>query len=121
MSTTKSTEASKRRSPGGIGITRRGDKYEATYSIPRSQLPEGSPRKRITAWGDSEASAISALMRKRQLSTSTPPPPELLNSEQEGEMDRRLGSDGVLAEGEYYKHPTRRKTPTLSEWVEEWM
>ena len=59
-------------------------------------------------------------MKKRQLSTSTPPPPEEPNAEQEGEMDRRLGADGVLEKGEYYKHPTRQKTPTLNEWVEEW-
>ena len=114
MSTKKSAEKEKRRSPGGIGITRRAGKFEATYSIPRSELPEGSPRKRITAWGDSEASAIAALMKKRQLSTSTPPPPEEPNAEQEGEMDRRLGADGVLEKGEYYKHPTRQKTPTLN-------
>ena len=120
MSATKSKNEAKRRSPGGIGITKRGDKFEATYNIPKEQLPEGSPRKRITAWGESEISAIAALMKKRQLSTTTPPPPEEPNAEQEGEMDRRLGSDGVLAEGEYYKHPTRQKTPTLAEWVEEW-
>jgi|GEM_PF-2139834 len=120
MSATTSKNEAKRRAPGGIGITMRGEKFEATYNIPKEQLPEGSPRKRITAWGDNEASAIAALMKKKQLSTTTPPPPEELNAEQEGEMERRLGSDGVLAKGEYFKHPTREKTPTLSEWVEEW-
>ena len=120
MSATTSKNEAKRRAPGGIGITMRGEKFEATYNIPKDQLPVGAPRKRITAWGESEASAISALMKKRQLSTTTPLPAEELNEEQEGEMDRRLGSDGVLAEGEYYEHPTRQKTPTLNEWVEEW-
>ena len=54
----------KRRAPGGISITRRGEKYEATYNIPKNQLPEGSTRKRITAWGDSEANATAALIPK---------------------------------------------------------
>lgn len=44
MSTRESQHDVKRRSPGGIGITHRGDKYEATYSIPKSHslraLPE---------------------------------------------------------------------------------
>jgi hypothetical protein len=120
MSAKDSENEAKRRSPGGIGITRRGDKYEATYNIPKDQLPPGSARKRITAWGESESSAIAALMKKRQSSTDTPPLPEQLSEQQEEEMRRRLGSDGVLEEGEYFKHPTRGKTPTLGEWLEEW-
>jgi len=120
MSASESSETSKRRPSGGIGITRRGDKYEATYNVPKDQLPPGSARKRITAWGESESSAISALMKKRQSSSQTPPPPEQLSEQQEEEMRKRLGADGVLEEGEYFEHPTYGKTPTLAEWVEEW-
>ena len=113
MSTTKSKEASKRRSPGGIGITKRGDKYEATYNIPKSQLPAGSPRKRITVQGDSEAAATASLLEKLQA-------PTLLSKKQEHEMRRRLGRDGILEASDYQEPNTNEKGPTLAEWVEEW-
>ena len=120
MSTKKSQEETKRRSPGGIGITKRGDKYEATYSIPKSQLPLGSPRKRITAQGDSERSATSALIEKLQTSSFAPEAPTLLTPEQEQELQRKLGHDGILAKGEYQEPPRGDSSPTLAEWVEEW-
>jgi integrase len=113
MTTTKSKETSKRRSPGGIGITKRGDKYEATYNIPKSQLPSGSPRKRITVQGETEAAATAALLEKLQA-------PALLSKKQEEEMRKRLGSDGILREGEYQKSDQSHKGPTLAQWVEEW-
>lgn len=53
-----------RRIRGGIGITKRGNKYEATYNIPKNELPEGSPRVRITAQGDSEREAQRKLLAK---------------------------------------------------------
>jgi hypothetical protein len=49
---------------GGIGFTRRGDKIEATYNVPASQLPEGSKRKRITAQGDTQMEAQQRLLTK---------------------------------------------------------
>lgn len=49
---------------GGIGFTRRGDKIEATYNVPASQLPEGSKRKRITAQGDTKMEAQQRLLTK---------------------------------------------------------
>jgi len=61
--------ADERRIRGGIGITKRGKKYEATYNIPKAELPEGSPRVRITAQGDSEREAqrkLLAKIRKRE-------------------------------------------------------
>lgn len=120
MKTAKSKEASKRRSPGGIGITQRGDKYEATYNIPKNQLPAGSPRKRITAQGDSERAATFALIEKLQLSAFTPQAPTEFNTAQEEAMRKRFGADGVLEKGEY-QQPTRGdRGPTLAEWVEEW-
>lgn len=117
MSTVKSKEKSngkeKRRSPGGFGITKRRDKYEATYNIPKSQLPPGSPRKRITIQGDGEAVATAALLEKLQA-------PTLLSGMQEEEMRRRLGSDGILEAADYMEPDTREKGPTLAQWVEEW-
>lgn len=44
MSVTKSKKEAKRRAPGGIGITIRGEKFGVTYHIPKEQLPEGFPR-----------------------------------------------------------------------------
>jgi integrase len=49
---------------GGISFTRRGDKVEATYNIPKSDLPADVKRKRITAWGDSEKEAQKNLLAK---------------------------------------------------------
>lgn len=49
---------------GGIGFTRRGDKIEATYNVPASQLPKGSKRKRITAQGDTQMEAQQRLLTK---------------------------------------------------------
>ena len=120
MSTTKSKEASKRRSPGGIGITKRGAKYEATYNVPKTQLPPGSSRKRITAQGDSERSATAALIEKIKASDITPKPPKLLSKKQEELMSKRLGRDGILEEGEYQEPSDKAKGPTLAQWVEEW-
>lgn len=67
-----------RRVRGGIGITKRGNKYEATYNIPKADLPEGSPRVRITAQGDSEREAQRKLLakirtRKEDLKPKTTP------------------------------------------------
>lgn len=120
MSTNESNSENKRRSPGGIGITRRGDKYEATYSIPKSQLPPSSARKRITAWGDSERRATVALMEKLQASSVALAQPMNPSAEQEEELRKILGSDGVLKEGEYIERPRMDLGPTLRQWVEEW-
>ena len=49
---------------GGISFTRRGDKIEATYNVPASELPEGVGRKRITAHGATEAEAQRKLLAK---------------------------------------------------------
>jgi integrase len=53
---------SRRRS--GIGFTRRGDRIEATYNVPASELPEGATRKCITAHGTTKAQAQSKLLAK---------------------------------------------------------
>jgi integrase len=49
---------------GGIGFTSRGKKIEATFNVPASELPEGAPRKRITAQGDSREEAQRNLLAK---------------------------------------------------------
>lgn len=56
--------AVQRRDRGGIGITKRGDLYEATYNVPKAELPEGSKRVRITAQGVSEREAQRKLLAK---------------------------------------------------------
>jgi integrase len=49
---------------GGIGFTSRGDRIEATYNVPASELPEGAKRKRITAHGKTETEAQKNLLAK---------------------------------------------------------
>jgi integrase len=49
---------------GGIGFTTRGDRIEATYNIPASELPEGVKRKRITAHGLTAQEAQKKLLAK---------------------------------------------------------
>lgn len=61
---------------GGIGFTRRGDKIEATYNVPASQLPEGSKRKRITAQGDTQMEAQQRLLTKLAQEKITAPKTE---------------------------------------------
>lgn len=56
--------AEQRRDRGGIGITQRGNRFEATYNVPKAELPEGSKRVRITAQGNSEREAHRKLLAK---------------------------------------------------------
>ena len=116
MSIDEGNSGPKRRSPGGIGITRRGGKYEATYSIPKFQLPPGSARKRITAWGDSERNATTALIEKLQASAL----PAIPTKKQEEELQKILGADGILEIGANIAGDGSHLGPTLTEWVEEW-
>ena len=120
MSTAKSKVESKRRSPGGIGITKRGDKYEATYSIPKEQLPPGAPRKRITAWGESERAATTALMEKLRVSNIAPNLPEKLSNEQLKEIQNILGPDGVLIKEKRSALYADDSGPKLKDWAKEW-
>ena len=75
-------------------MTMRGNKYEATYNIPKAQLPEGAPRIRITAHGDSEQAATAALLAKLQAQHVNPPLPATLTATQEAETTAVLGPDG---------------------------
>ena len=110
----------KRRAPGGISITRRGEKYEATYNIPKNQLPEGSTRKRITAWGDSEANATAALIPKLK-STRTGKDVEVISGIK---FETKKGTNP-----RYYWESTAHyaslmsgisETMCLAEWAEDW-
>lgn len=85
--------AAERRDRGGIGITKRGDRYEATYNIPKSELPEGSKRVRITAQGVSEREAQRKLLAK-------------LNQR---EVEHQAKVSQIHA------------TITLGEWLDEWI
>ena len=76
---------------GGIGFTRRGDRIEATYNVPASELPEGSKRKRITAHGKTEAEAQKNLLAKLAKTDYKTPTP--------------------ASTDEY----------TIAEWLDEWM
>jgi len=80
-------------SKGGISFTRRGDKVEATYNIPKSDLPEGVKRKRITAWGDTEKEARKNLLSKLASYKLKTKPPAM----------------------------TQVSGRTLSGWLDEWM
>ena len=85
---------SKNPSRGGIGFTRRGDRIEATYNIPASELPEGVKRKRITAHGLTEDEAQRKLLAKLAASRISPPIVHQLTS----------------SEGQ-----------TVSNWLDEWI
>lgn len=76
---------------GGIGFTRRGDRIEATYNVPASELPEGAKRKRITAHGNTEQEAQKNLLAKLANTAYSAPEP--------------------VSTGEY----------TISEWLDEWV
>lgn len=82
-----------RRERGGIGITQRGDRYEATYNVPKAELPEGSKRVRITAHGSSEREAQRKLLAK-------------LN---ERKVEHQARITQIHA------------TITLGEWLDEWL
>lgn len=76
---------------GGIGFTRRGDRIEATYNVPASELPEGAKRKRITAHGNTEEEAQKNLLAKLANTAYSAPEP--------------------VSTGEY----------TIAEWLDEWV
>jgi len=79
---------------GGIGFTRRGNKIEATYNVPKAELPEGVKRKRITAHGTTESNA------QRQLLT-------------------KLAANGIVYRPP--RDPNNNDGITLGEWLDEWM
>lgn len=114
MSTTK------RRSPGGIGITKRGDKYEATYSVPKEQLPPGAPRKRITAWGVTEIAATAALIEKLRNTDLAPELPGKITAAEEKQVRDWLGPDGEDVKGTRPAEYDSEKGPLLTEWIDEW-
>lgn len=110
-----------RRPRGGIGITMRGNKYEATYSIPKADLPAGVGRKRVTAHGDTELLAVSALLAKLQTDHINRPQPEALTDQQEAETRAALGPDGKDIKGSKNAKYDDDKGPLLSDWAEEWL
>ena len=59
-----------RRARGTYSITKRGERYEATYTI-----PDSSPRKRVSAWGINESTAIANLLVKLNSQGTTLPLP----------------------------------------------
>lgn len=108
------TEPRRRRPKGTYGVNRRGDKFEAVYSIPSSELPPGSKRKAITKRGDTEAKAVAALMTHLRSLGVRLPQPEV----------------PAPARPNYGDEPTHRRTPnsdepghsyTLEVWANEWL
>lgn len=110
-----------RRPRGGIGITMRGDKYEATYNIPKAQLPAGAPRTRITAHGDTEQSATMNLLAKLKQGNLNPPEPGVLSPSQEAETSELLGADGRDIKGERKAKYADDLGPLLRDWAQEWL
>ena len=76
---------------GGIGFTKRGDNFEATYNVPASDLAEGAKRKRITAQGATQLEAQRKLLAKLAKIDITAP-------------------SGAVDEG-----------ITVSQWLDEWV
>jgi integrase len=108
-------EGPKRRPKGTYGVNRRGNKFEAVYNIPKSELPPGSPRKAITKQGDTEQKAVAALMSHLRT------------------MGVRLPVEATAAprRTDYGDEPTHRITQpnanapghsyTLAVWANEWL
>lgn len=113
------SEKPKRRSPGGIGITRRGDKFEATYRIPKALWREGDP-KTVSAWGDTEKTAEIALIPKLSKLNLSPKLPGKTTAADEREIRSWLGPDGKDVKGTREAADKKDKGPLLSEWAEEW-
>lgn len=114
------TTSEKRRSPGGLGITKRGEKYEATYNVPKEQLPPGAPRKRITAWGDTEKLAMAALIEKLATTNIAPELPQKLTAAQIKETRTLLGPDGDDVQGVRPAKYQGDLGPLLKDWAAEW-
>lgn len=110
----------KRRSPGGIGFTRRGNKLEATYNIPKSQLPPGRSRWRITAQGNTELEATAALLEKLKSLELAPALPGRITAAEEKQVRDWLGPDGKDVKGTRPAEYDSDLGPLLTEWVEEW-
>jgi hypothetical protein len=110
----------KRRSRGGIGITKRGDSFEATYSIPAKQRPPGAGRKRITAWGPTETTATQALLVKLTAEDLTPELPGIVSAAENKRTREILGPDGDEIKGAKPAKYDNDLGMLLSEWAAEW-
>ena len=110
----------KRRPKGGIGITKRGDKYEATFTVPKEQLEPGKARQRITAWGETEIAATAALIEKLRGTKLAPELPGKTTAADEKEVRNWLGPDGKDVKGPKPAAIKGDKGPLMSDWAEEW-
>lgn len=108
----------KRRPRGGVGITKRGNKYEATYRIPKEQWREGEP-KTVSAHGITEAEAQSALLVK--LAGANRPAPKMATASQEQEVRTWLGADGKDIKGARQPKLNSEGGTTLEQWANEWL
>ena len=108
----------KRRPRGGIGITKRGNKYEGTYRIPKDQWREGES-KTVSAWGDSEREAEAGVLAK--LSGANKPAPQIATQAQEQEVRTWLGADGKDIKGTRQPKQGGQTGTTLNQWAEEWL
>lgn len=113
-------ETKKRRTRGGIGITKRGDAFEATYSIPAKQRPPGAGRKRLTAWGPTETAATQALLIKLTAEDLTPALPGIVTAAENKRTREILGPDGADIKGEQPAKYENDRGMLLSEWAAEW-
>jgi integrase len=110
----------KRRPKGGIGITKRGNKYEATFTVPKEQLEPGKARQRITAWGETEIAATAALIEKLRGTKLAPELPGKTTAADEKEVRNWLGPDGKDVKGPVEAGIKGDKGPLLSDWANEW-
>jgi integrase len=113
-------EKKQRRTRGGIGITKRGDSFEATYSIPAKQRPPGAGRKRLTAWGPTETAATQALLIKLTAEDLTPALPGIITAAENKRTREILGPDGDDIKGEQPAKYDDDLGMLLSEWAAEW-
>ena len=103
-----------RRERGGIGVTQRGDRYEATYNVPKAELPEGSKRVRITAHGSRRTRSPEKTPRETQRTKSRTPSTNHSDSRHHhpGRMARRMARR-LRSIQRFKKAPSRLTSDTL--------
>jgi len=112
------TEPRKRRPKGTGSVYKRGDVWEAAYTIPKALRPEGTSSRPITKQGPTETKALANLMAHlRTLGITLPTAPS--QSRQQA-LEERYGNE-----------PTHRRTTVdpnapghsyrLEVWANEWL
>lgn len=113
------TEERKRRPKGTGSVYKRGDVWEAAYTIPKAQRAPGASARPITKQGPTEAKALANLMAHlRTLGVALPaiagsgPTSQTIEERYGSEPTHRITNHDPNAPGHSY---------TLTQWSNEWL